>query len=270
MNIGISNIAWDTKDDNLIASLLKEHAISHIDIAPTKYFQEPLKASPEEVFNIRKYWERNNISINGMQALLFGTVDLNMFAEEKIRLKMLAYLDGICKIGSQLGARKLVFGSPKNRNREGVEDSLVNKLAVEFFLRLGDIAMANKVVICLEPNPKDYNCNFLTNSKETLNMVEMVNHPHVLMQIDTGSIFMNKEEPEVITDIPKEFVGHIHISEAFLKPIGSQRTNHSSCSKMLKECLSDYPVTIEMAKDSSENYLDVIAQAIRFTNENYN
>jgi D-psicose/D-tagatose/L-ribulose 3-epimerase len=269
MNIGISNIAWDTKDDDLIVRLLKEHAISHIDIAPTKYFQEPLKASKEEIFNIRKYWEHNNISINGMQALLFG-MDLNMFAEEKVRLEMLAYLNVISKVGSQLGANKLVFGSPKNRNREGIEDSVVNKLAIDFFSRLGDIAMANGVVICLEPNPKDYNCNFLTNSTETLNMVKRINHPNILMQIDTGAIFMNNEEPQIIANIPQQFVGHIHISEAFLKPIGLQSSNHSSCSKMLMKCLADYPVTIEMAKNPADNYLDVVADSIKFTKENYN
>jgi sugar phosphate isomerase/epimerase len=173
MNIGISNIAWDVTDDNYVLDILHEFNISTIDIAPTKYFLEPLKARESEILKIRNFWNNRNISIIGMQSLLFGTSGFNIFNGKDSRINMLLYLDVICKLGSNLGVKKLVFGSPKNRDTNGLEEYKIKEIAQEFFLRLGDIAHKHGVVICLEPNPKEYSCNFMTNSLETLEIVEL-------------------------------------------------------------------------------------------------
>jgi hypothetical protein len=52
-----------------------------------------------------------------MQALLFGTTGLNVFGDNKSQEAMLEHLRAVCRIGAGLGATKLVFGSPKNRDR---------------------------------------------------------------------------------------------------------------------------------------------------------
>jgi len=269
MNIGISNIAWDVIDDNYVLDILDEFNISTIDIAPTKYFLEPLKARESEIVKVRNFWNNRNISINGMQSLLFGTSGFNIFNNKDSRNNMLSYLDIICKLGSSLGVKKLVFGSPKNRDTNGIEKCKINEIAQEFFLRLGDIAYRHSVIICLEPNPKEYSCNFMTNSMETLEIVKLVNHPQILMQIDTGSLFMNNEDPLIIGKLPSHQIGHIHISEPFLSPIGSGENNHVGCYNYIRNNFHDHILTIEMSRGVQEDYLTDLRNSIKFTVETY-
>ena len=269
MNIGISNIAWDVIDDNAVLDILNEFNISTIDIAPTKYFLEPLKAKESEILKVRNFWNNRNISIHGMQSLLFGTSGFNIFNGKDSRNNLLSYLDVICKIAASLGVKKLVFGSPKNRNADGIEKSKIFEIAQEFFLRLGDIAYRHSVDICLEPNPKEYSCNFMTNSMETLEIVNLVNHPQILMQIDTGSLFINKEDPSIIELLPSHQIGHIHISEPMLGPIGFGGNNHGGCCNFIRNNFPDYILTIEMSRGSQENYLVDLRNSIKFTVETY-
>ena len=41
MRLAISNIAWETTEDEVIAELLARFDVDAIDIAPGKYFPEP-------------------------------------------------------------------------------------------------------------------------------------------------------------------------------------------------------------------------------------
>jgi sugar phosphate isomerase/epimerase len=101
-----------------------------------------------------------------MQALLFGTRGLNLFGDAATRNAMLVHLDAVCRIGAGLGATRLVFGSPKNRDRTGLSDAQAETLAIDFFRRLGDIAGNHRVQVCLEPNPPCYGANFMITSAE--------------------------------------------------------------------------------------------------------
>ena len=71
-------------------------------------------------------------------------------------------------------------------------------MAVPFFRRLGDIAQNFGVVICLEPNPTCYGANFMTTSAETAQVVEQIAHPAVRMQLDTGALTINGEDPATV------------------------------------------------------------------------
>ena len=68
----------------------------------------------------RAWWAERGIEITGMQALLFGTSGLNVFGPSEVQDAMLAHLAAVCRIGAGLGAVRVVFGSPKNRDRSGL------------------------------------------------------------------------------------------------------------------------------------------------------
>ena len=73
------------------------------------------------------------IEIVGMQALLFKKNEMNIFGTKKSRSMMLEYLKRICHIGNILGAKRIVFGSPKNRDRTGLNDLETENIAIDFF-----------------------------------------------------------------------------------------------------------------------------------------
>lgn len=263
MRLAISNIAWDVTEDEIVAQLLGRYGVDAVDLAPGKYFPDPPNASKEDIIRVRDWWGGHDIDIVGMQALLFGTTGLNMFGVAKVQDAMLKHLDAVCRIAEGLGATRLVFGSPKNRDRSGltIEESL--DIAVPFFTRLGDVAGTYDVRICLEPNPTCYGANFMTTSAETARIVEQVAHPAIKMQLDTGALAINGEDIVSLLNGYASLIGHIHASEPDLLPLGDCGTDHSHISKEVARYLPDHIVSIEMLATKNEPHSVSIERALR-------
>ena len=262
MRLAISNIAWDTTEDEALAMLLTRFRIDAIDVAPRKYFSEPALATDEDIVHIKNWWSDRGIEITGMQALLFGTSGLNIFGLPETQEAMLQHLTAVCRIGAGLAAQRLVFGSPKNRDRTGLSDQKAMNMAVSFFRRLGDIAQSYNVVVCLEPNPACYGANFMTTSIETAQVVRQVNHPAIKMQLDTGVLTINGEDPASLLQDCRSLIGHIHASEPDLLPLGDGGTDHDKVVDTLKQYLPNYLVTIEMLATQNEPHLIAIERAL--------
>ncbi len=264
--ISISNIAWEKSLDEEVAKTLQEFGVSCIDIAPGKYFSDFSKTTDTQIQVVRQKWADWGFSIIGMQSLLYGTQGLNVFGERNSQIAMLNHLQHVCHIGAQLGATKLVFGSPKNRDCSGLTGERVNEIALNFFSSLGKIAAEEGVTICLETNPICYGANFLTKTIDTYNFVKKLAHPNIRMQLDTGAIFLNQESIDVIEYV-WELVGHIHISEPNLSPLGFEKVNHKIVGEKLLSLEISMPKTIEMLT-KSETLRD-IANAVKLTQQFY-
>jgi sugar phosphate isomerase/epimerase len=262
MRLAISNIAWDTAEDSHVAEILHRHNMDAIDVAPGKYFPEPKTAEDEKIQQVRRFWEDRGIAITGMQALLFGTAGLNLFGPAESQNAMLDHLGNICRIGAGLGATRLVFGSPKNRDRGGLTDEQAAEVAIPFLQSLGDIAAAHAVTICLEPNPPKYGCNFMTTSEATAGIVQQVSHPAIRMQLDTGAITINSENPNDVAGNYSHLIGHVHASEPDLVPLGDGVTDHGRMAAALKNKLPNHIVSIEMLATAREPHLQAIERAL--------
>lgn len=262
MRIAISNIAWNVAEDERVATLLSKYGVDAIDVAPGKYFADPKKASPVDVTRVREWWRSHGIEITGMQALLFGTTGLNLFGSNYSQTAMLAHLESICRIGAGLGAKKLVFGSPKNRDCSALSGEEARDIAIRFFGLLGDIASRYGVMICLEPNPSCYGANFMTNSADTAIIVTAVAHPSIRMQLDTGAIAINGDNSGRVIKEHAALIGHVHASEPDLVTLGNGGVDHAAVGLQLHEVLPDQVVTIEMLPAKTESNLDAIERAL--------
>jgi D-psicose/D-tagatose/L-ribulose 3-epimerase len=269
MRLAISNIAWDIAEDEAIAGLLQRFDVDAIDVVPGKYFPELAKATDDDICRVRSWWSERGIEITGMQALLFGTTGLNVFGTPEVQDAMLQHLAAVCCIGAGLGAKRIVFGSPKNRDRTGLSDQEAMDVAVPFFRRLGDIAQPYGVVICLEPNPPCYGANFMTTSAETSKVVEQVAHPAVRMQLDTGAITINGEDPATVLQDCATLIGHVHASEPDLLPLGDGGTDHDKVFAALAQHLPNHVVTIEMLATKHEPHEVSIERALTVAIQHY-
>lgn len=269
MKISISNIAWDVSDDELIANKLVKYGIYAIDIAPGKYFSEPLKVKDKEIKRVKDWWATNGIEIIGMQSLLFGTKGLNLFDTHLIRKEMLMHLESICHIGSELGAKHLVFGSPKNRDRSNLSDDDAIEIAIPFFSELGEIALKYNVEICIEPNPTVYGANFLTTTKDAAVFVQKVKHRNIKLQLDTSTVIINEEDLENILIEYSHLIGHVHASEPNLLPYGHDKFVILKHGRIIQNYLPNHYVTIEMLKTSNDNNFEAINKAIETIQSSY-
>ncbi|CAG8871560.1 hypothetical protein PS627_04508 [Pseudomonas fluorescens] len=269
MRLAISNIAWDAIEDQAVADLLGCFAVDAIDIAPGKYFPEPAKATALDMARVKAWWAERGIALTGMQALLFGTTGLNVFGTAESQAALLEHLSHVCRIGGGLGATRLVFGSPKNRDRSSLDDEQTLAIAVPFFRQLGDIAQANGVVVCLEPNPTCYGANFMTTSAETAAVVRAVAHPAIRMQLDTGALAINGEDPQQVLAACSDLIGHVHASEPDLLPLGDGTTAHAAMAAAIEHYLPDHLVSIEMVATREESHLDSIERALEVATQAY-
>ncbi|MBC7458994.1 MAG: sugar phosphate isomerase/epimerase [Bdellovibrionaceae bacterium] len=269
MRLSISNLAWDPNEDECIAGILKSNKVDAIDVASGKYFPHPKQTTQTEIARVKNWWAAHAIQITGMQALLFGTTGLNVFGSKKSQEDMLNHLQEICRIGNGLGAKHLVFGSPKNRDCAGLSEAQTKDTAHDFFNKLGDIANNHNVIICLEPNPTLYGSNFMINSVETAKVVRDVNHPGIKMQLDVGAITINKEYPNVIADYVS-LIGHIHASEPHLIPLGDYAgSEHELMGNLINRLLPDHTIAIEMLATKDEPHPTSIERAIRTARKFY-
>lgn len=262
MRLAISNIAWDVAEDEALAALLQRFQVDAIDIAPGKYFPTPCEATESDVLKVRRWWADRGIEITGMQALLFGTTGVNVFGPPESQAALLQHLGAVCRIGGVLGAPRIVFGSPKNRDRSGLSDAEALAIATSFFQRLGDLAVAQGVMICLEPNPTCYGANFMTTSLETAQVVSHIAHPAIRMQFDTGALTINGEDPATELQRSAGLIGHVHASEPNLVPLGDGNTDHAAMGRALSQHLPRHLVTIEMVATQQESHLVSIERAL--------
>lgn len=256
-----------------MAALLQSLNVTAIDIAPGKYFKNFQTTTTAEILKVKKWWKDRGIEIVGMQALLFGTEGLNLFSDTAD--KMQKHLEHVMRIGSGLEATRLVFGSPKNRNRAGLTDEETHAKADDFFLQLGDFAKSLGVVLCLETNPVAYQCNFMTTMDETAQVVARLNHSNIRMQLDTGAMLMN-QEPALLIAKYASLIGHIHLSEPQLKPLGSLGSEHAPLAEAFSIFSKARIATIEMVKpveivnnQTAQGPLKQVEASLRWALQNY-
>lgn len=269
MRLSISNIAWQPEEDQRIATLLEQHQIDAIDIAPGKYFSSPELATKAEIMAVKQWWHERGISIIGMQSLLFGTTGLNVFGDKASRSGLLTRLQAIFRIAGILGATRLVFGSPRNRDRHSLSDQEATDSAIQFFQQAANYAADEGVLLCLEPNPVCYGANFMTNSQETALVVKAVNHPALRMQLDTGAITINQEDVAKVLNSYAALIGHVHASEPQLVPLGDNGTDHGKMASALAQSLPKAIVTIEMLATETEPALQSISRALHVAIQAY-
>lgn len=262
MRLAISNLAWDVDEDLDVVMLLQKFGINAIDIVPGKYFPDPVNVKNSDIKYVKQWWADQGIEIAGMQSLLFNTSGLNIFGNSESRNEVLEYLKAVFRVGAGLGVTKLVFGSPKNRDRSGLNNEDTLKQAVSFFRQIGHIAQDYGVIFCLEPNPTRYGANFMTTSEDTAQIVQAVDHESIKMQFDSGSISINKESAEAVLMSYANIIGHIHLSEPDLLPLGDGGADHQVIYQALQKYLPRHLASIEMFATKYEPHLQSIERAL--------
>ena len=244
----ISNLAWDLKDEAEAFDVLRSNGISSIEIAPTKVFGDIANANKQ---SIKKYCDiinNSHINIIALQSLFYGS-QINLF--DNLCGFIEHCLKNIC-IASSLGAKYLVFGSPKNRNINKFSKEKADDFAIEVFNQIGNIAQNEGVKFLIEPNSTYYKCNYIINSKEAIELVDKVNNKGFGLHLDYGNL---KLENEVITKELIEKADYFHISEKDLKPI-----NNSTFKEIDDLNLNNKYISVEMLNNDMRSLYNVCSE----------
>lgn len=220
MKLAASNIAWSPEEDDAAARLLVTAGATGVEVAPGRLFDDPDKALDRDVTAARRVWNDRGLEIVALQALLFGRPDLVLFGSRDDRQRTAAYLRRITGLAAGLGARAMVFGSPRNRQRAHTSLADADRIAVDFFSELGLYASEHGITLCLEANAPEYGCDFICTTQEAIDLVRRVAAPGFRVQIDTSTMVMNGEDCRVSVEGAAPLAGHLHLSEPNLGPVG--------------------------------------------------
>lgn len=225
MKLTVSNIAWKQQDTEKALTILNKYQITGIDIAPTLINRDVEKI---DTTNLVQYYKSFNLKLVGMQSLLFSCPPVSLFDGETEKNLILEHLIKVYKLAKKLNIKKLVFGSPKNRFIKN-KNTFNLETAVLTFKEICDAATPYNCTICLEPNPVEYGCNFISNTFEAIDFIKKVNCINFKLNLDISTTLLNNESLEKIFFEGNDLIEHIHISSPYLKGI-SLLENKNICS----------------------------------------
>lgn len=269
MQLAISNIAWQPHEEEAVANLMQAYRFEGVEIAPTKTWANPLQAGESEITSFRNLWEKRGIQIVAMQALLFGRPELTLFGEETSRRETLEYLQGMIRLASKLGVKVLVFGSPKNRKTGALSQDEIDRIAIPLFRALGEHAAKHDVTFCIEPNPAQYDCDFVTTSLEGLALVKQIDHEGFGLHLDAGGMTLSQEPIDSVLAECLPAVRHFHASEPMLAPLGDGSVDHPRFASALKQGGYANWVSIEMRPPGDGAPLASIEAALAAVKRHY-
>lgn len=236
-NLIISNLSWKHNDNIMMLNILKEYGINELEIAPYKYLNGNFDIIKRE-FNIYSF-----------QSILYP-LNENLFESQLNRDKLEKHIIKIINIAESLDVKILVFGSPKNRKKNNLtyEESL--NISIPFFKKLAEYAFSKNIVICIEPNPKIYDCDFIINSKQGKELVDKVNSYGFKLHLDIGCMLIENENILDTIKINLDILKHIHFSSPYLKTLlSNNKLDYKYLFNEIKK-IYKYKISIEMLNQS--------------------
>jgi D-psicose/D-tagatose/L-ribulose 3-epimerase len=212
----ISNLAWPSASPiEEIAPQLKSAGMDGVELAPTAIWPHAPSVPARDVRAYARRWREHGLTISGIQSLLFGHPDLQVF-DSRTWPEMYKHLTAMTRLAHDLDTNIAVFGSPKNRARGDLTDQEANAICAEFLTGLLPVLADCGVVLTLEPNAPSYGADFLTHYADTVALSDLLGSAWVQPQVDTGCLTMVNDDP--VRAVRSRTPAHVHVSTPNLLP----------------------------------------------------
>ncbi len=264
--LAVSNIAWEAWEEAAVAARLEELDVRSVEIAPTKVFADPTEVSDAELHGYLSFWRDHGIDVVAFQSMLFGRPDLEVFGNETVRRATIARLRSFLELAGRMSVGALVFGSPRNRllPADGTEAASWDS-AVAFFGELGRAASAAGTLLCIEPNPPQYGCDFVTTADAGARLVRDVGEPGFRLHLDAAGMTLAGDDVGESIRSGADVLAHYHVSAPQLAPIEGAVVDHVSAFRALADIGFEGHVSIEMRSIGDDSAPDRVADAVDLT-----
>lgn len=270
MRLAVSSIAWAPDEEQAIAEKLQVLGVTSVELAPTKIWADPTMATFEDAQAVVEWWRKYDIEVVAFQSMLFSRPDLKIFESDEIRNECMQYLKDFIVLASRMRVKRMVFGSPKNRQRGAMSYDEAFIVAKDFFTEIAQVAHENNVVFCIEPNAPQYNCDFVTNAKEGAELVGAVNHPGFGLHLDTACMALAGDDIEHSIQEYANKLQHFHISSPMLEQVEQREdVDHETAASALRANGYDGIVSIEMRPGDIGTNAQRVERAVTFAQSIY-
>lgn len=270
MKLAVSNIGWTKDEEPQVAELLQSLGVKYVEIAPTKTWTEPIEINPDQARQYVEWWASYEIEIVAFQSMLFSHPDYKLFNTAEERRVTKDYLKSFTELAGVMGAKRMVFGSPKNRQKGALSYQDALTIATDFFGDIAKTALQNDVVFCIEPNAPQYNCDFVSTAKEGIGIVERVNSNGFGLHLDIACMTLAGDDVRESILQAKQYLQHFHISSPMLDLVEDRPDiKHRDAAQALQDI--DYKgfVSIEMRPGNEGTNTERVRQAVLFAQSVY-
>lgn len=267
MKLSVSNIAWDPPELAEHLALLRDLGCHGVELAPSILWPEPVDASEEERRRVAALIRRHDLEVAGFHALLYSRPDLQLFKDQDSRRQTVEYLGRLARLCGDLGGRVMVFGSPRNRARNGRDYAESLAWAAEGFRAAAEEATRAGILLCIEPLAPG-ETDFIRSNDEGMELVRLVNHPHFRLHLDAKAMIESGEDYE--TSCAKYGAGaaHMHVGDPGLAPPGSTGVDHAPIGRAVRRSGYQGYVSIEMHRGFGPSR-EVIARSVAYVRRCY-
>ncbi|MDB3991351.1 sugar phosphate isomerase/epimerase [bacterium] len=242
MKFSISNLAWKKSENTKILNFLKKNNILNLE------YSYKILVEYHNKIDLKKYYSNKQIKLYSMQSILFGLYDCFVFGSKSQNQKFVREIKKKILIAKKLGSEVIVFGSPKNKKNFGLKKGEMNDIFLKTMKKVAKFSENNKVVFCLEANPKIYDCDFLNYTNEALSIVKKINNNYFKLNLDFGTILFNNEDYKNILDKNLKYIGHIQLSLPLLKDISKKEKFFLKALKYIKRSSYSKVISIEQLR----------------------
>jgi D-psicose/D-tagatose/L-ribulose 3-epimerase len=261
MRLAVSNIAWAADEQDAILAALPECGVTGIEIAPTMVWPNWDGATPAAARALRETLAGQGFAIPALQSILFARPDLHVFGDAASRDALVAHIARVAALAGALGAGVMVFGSPRNRLRGDIAPAQAMDQAVPLFRALAEACRNEGTALGIEANPPQYGGDFLLRWTEAAELVARVDHPGVVLHLDTACTALAGDDPAQAATTCAARIGHFHVSAPMLAPVdAASDIAHPAVAAALRAGGYAGWVSIEMRR--TDTPLDTIRRAV--------
>jgi sugar phosphate isomerase/epimerase len=242
--LAVSNIAWPRHELDGALRLLPGLGFSGVEIAPRNLF-DSWDVADHDARQLRKRIGDAGLVCPSLQGMLFEVKGATLFGGAEARQLLHQHLEKVARLAGLLGARTCVFGAPRQRDVGALTPDIATEIAVDFFRSVASAFENEGTALAFEANAAHYGCNFITTTRQAIGLVQAIDRPGVRLQIDTGTILLEGEDPEVLRDAGSLGI-HVHVSEPDLRPVGHSPADHHQLAASLKDSGYRGYLSIEM------------------------
>jgi len=132
--------------------------------------------------------------------------------DETIRKKSIAYLDALIDFCGDLEGEVMIFGSPKQRNTQGISIEEAKKYFADGLAQVADHAQQRDVKILIEPLDTSQT-DVVNTMAEAVELVEKINHPSIQTMFDFHNTPDETEPFHVLIQKYFKYIQHVHVQE---------------------------------------------------------
>jgi sugar phosphate isomerase/epimerase len=254
----VSNICIKTIQQFQFACILKLFGIKNVQVAPTTLIDDWKNIEKMDL----SVFIKQNLQVYSFQSITYCLNELNIFNDNSREL--LIHLQKIIDKGVENGVKILVFGCPRNRKIKDNSNKKENdEIFIDFFRELGRYCENKNISICIEPNSKKYNCNFINKIEEAGEIVKSINNNNIKMMVDIGNAIMEDDDLQKMYEY-KDIIYNIDVAQESMVSFDKVMyiDKHYDFKNILSKINYKNKINLEMIINNNENELEIFCNSL--------